>query len=61
MKILVRANTVADGAYGEDGDFGKTWLLTNDAGSGPYQVADFQLEQYLLMDKNTSWWGDFVS
>ena len=58
---LVRANTVADGAYGEDGDFGKTWLLTNDAGSGPYKVADFQLEQYLLMDKNTSWWGDFVA
>lgn len=57
---LVRANTAADGAYGDAGDYGTTWLLTNDAGSGPYQVLDFQLEQYLLMEKNSAWWGQFV-
>lgn len=57
---LVRANTSADGAYGDAGDYGKTWLLTNDAGSGPYQVAEFQLEEYLLMEKYDGWWGEFV-
>jgi peptide/nickel transport system substrate-binding protein len=56
---LVRANTKADGPYGADGDFGKEWLQTNDAGSGPYKVKEFPLEQYLLMDKNGDWWGTF--
>ena len=57
---LVRENTAADGAYGDDGDFGKDWLLINDAGSGPYMVADFQLEEFLQMEKNTDWWGEFA-
>jgi peptide/nickel transport system substrate-binding protein len=56
---LVRANTKADGPYGADGDFGKEWLQTNDAGSGPYKVKEFPLEQYLLMEKNGDWWGAF--
>ncbi|HSM58550.1 MAG TPA: ABC transporter substrate-binding protein [Candidatus Sulfomarinibacteraceae bacterium] len=56
---LVRENTAAEGAYGEEGDYGKDWLLTNDAGSGPYQVVDFPLEEYLLMDKFEDWWGEF--
>jgi peptide/nickel transport system substrate-binding protein len=56
---LVRANTQAAGPYGEDGDYGKEWLLTNDAGSGPYRVAEFPLEEYILMEKNTDWWGEF--
>jgi peptide/nickel transport system substrate-binding protein len=56
---LVRANTKADGPYGADGDFGKEWLQTNDAGSGPYKVKEFPLEQYLLMEKNGDWWGTF--
>ncbi len=57
---LVRANTAAEGSYGDNGDFGKDWLLTNDAGSGPYKVANFQLEEFLLMEKFDGWWGDFV-
>ena len=57
---LVLENTAADGAYGDAGDFGKTWLLTNDAGSGPYQAIEFQLEEYLLMEKYAGWWGEFV-
>jgi peptide/nickel transport system substrate-binding protein len=56
---LVRSNTKADGPYGADGDFGKEWLQTNDAGSGPYTVKEFPLEQYLLMEKNGDWWGTF--
>lgn len=57
---LVRENTAAEGAYGDAGDYGKTWLLTHDAGSGPYQVVEFQLEEYLLMEKYDGWWGEFV-
>jgi peptide/nickel transport system substrate-binding protein len=55
----VRENTKADGPYGENGDYGKEWLQTNDAGSGPYMVKEFPLEQYLLMEKNPDWWGEF--
>ena len=58
---LVRQNTKADGPYGANGDFGKEWLQTNDAGSGPYMVKEFPLEQYLLMNKFTDWWGKFAA
>jgi len=58
-EALVRKNIKAEGPYGADGDFGKEWLQTHDAGSGPYMVKEFPLEQYLLMEKNTDWWGQF--
>ena len=58
-EALVRKNIKAEGPYGQDGDFGKEWLQTNDAASGPYKVKEFPLEQYLLMEKNTDWWGQF--
>lgn len=57
---LVRENTKAEGPYGEEGDYGKEFLLTNDAGSGPYMVKEFPLEEYLLMEKYDGWWGSFV-
>lgn len=34
--------------YGEYGDYGKNWLLTHDAGSGPYKTKEFKLEEYLM-------------
>jgi peptide/nickel transport system substrate-binding protein len=37
--------------YGEFGDYGKTWLLTNDAGSGPYKAKDIKLEEYVFAEK----------
>jgi peptide/nickel transport system substrate-binding protein len=55
---LVRQNYKADGTYGAEGDYGMEWLTTHDAGSGPYAVKEFPLEQYLLMEKNTNWWGE---
>jgi peptide/nickel transport system substrate-binding protein len=57
---LVRANTKATGPYGEEGDYGQEYLLTNDAGSGAYKIVEFPLEQYVLMEKFTDWWGEFV-
>ena len=59
-EALVTANTAADGPYGENGDYGKDWLLTNDAGTGPYMVTDFQLEEFLQMEKYDGWWGEFA-
>ncbi len=56
----VMANIVTPGPYGDKGDYGKEWLLTHDAGSGPYKVKEFPLEEYLLMEKNEDWLGEFV-
>jgi len=58
-EAIVKVNTKAEGPYAENGDFGKEWLQTHDAGSGPYMVKEFPLEQYLLMEKFTDWWGKF--
>ena len=57
---VVRANTKAEGPYGEEGDYGQEYLLTHDAGSGPYQIVEFPLEEYVLMEKFGDWWGEFV-
>jgi len=58
-EALVRQNTKSEGPYAKEGDYGKEWLQTHDAGSGPYMVKEFPLEQYLLMQKFTGWWGKF--
>lgn len=53
----VRANTNPEGPYGDEGDYGKEWLLTHDAGSGPYTVIEFPLEEYALLEKFDGWWN----
>ncbi len=55
----VMANIVTPGPYGDKGDYGKEYLLTHDAGSGPYKVKEFPLEEYLLMEKYDDWFGTF--
>ena len=55
-KDLVLANIERPGPYGDMGDYGKKYLLTHDAGSGPYMVKEFLLEEYLLMTQNPSYW-----
>lgn len=37
--------------YGEYGDYGKTWMLTHDAGSGPYKTKEFKLEEYVIGER----------
>jgi peptide/nickel transport system substrate-binding protein len=56
----VMANIATPGSYGDLGDYGKKYLLTHDAGSGPYKVKEFKLEESLTMEKNNDWWGTFV-
>ncbi len=56
----VMDNVVTPGPYGDNGDYGKEYLLTHDAGSGPYMVKEFPLEEYLLMEKYGDWFGTFA-
>jgi peptide/nickel transport system substrate-binding protein len=59
-KDLVMDHIKADGNYGDMGDYAKEWLLTNDAGSGPYRVKEVRLEEYVLMEKFDDYWGYFA-
>lgn len=51
---LVMAN-LADGSYGEFGDYGTAWLLTNDAGSGPYKFKELVQNDYFLAERFADW------
>lgn len=51
-EALVREHyNTEDNTYGDECDYGKTWMLTNDAGSGPYKTVEFKLDEYLLAEK----------
>jgi peptide/nickel transport system substrate-binding protein len=45
------------GEYGNNGDYATEWLLTHDAGSGPYKVKEVQPEQFVLLEKFPDWWA----
>jgi len=57
----VMAHIKKPGPYGEYGDFATEWLLTHDAGSGPYKVKEVVLEQYVLMEKFPNYWGPMAA
>ena len=44
-----------DGPYGEFGDYGKAWLVSNDAGSGAYKAKELVQQDYFLAEKNDDW------
>ena len=48
---------IQEGPYGEFGDYGKGWLVTHDAGSGPYKVKEMKTAEYLLMEKFNDYWA----
>lgn len=58
-KDLVMANIKADGPYGEFGDYGKDYLLTHDAGSGPYTMEEMKMEEHLLGKQFADYWQDW--
>ncbi|MCX5970963.1 MAG: ABC transporter substrate-binding protein [Coprothermobacterota bacterium] len=58
-KKQVTANLEKPGDYGDNGDYGKKWLLTNDAGSGPYQVKEMKLEEHLIAVRFPGYWDGF--
>ena len=53
------ANTVTPGDYGEFGDYGRQYLTTADAGSGPYKVKELRPQESLTLEKNADWFGTF--
>jgi len=56
-KGLIMEN-IESGEYGEMGDYGKTYALANDIGSGPYIIKDYSRAEYLLMEKNPNYFLD---
>jgi len=56
-KRAVMEHIEKPGSYGDFGDYGKKWLLTNDAGSGPYKVKEMNMVSYLLAEKFDDYWG----
>jgi peptide/nickel transport system substrate-binding protein len=45
------------GSYGANGDYGAGWLLTHDAGSGPFMVKENLPEAHLDMTFFSDYWG----
>jgi len=56
-KDLIMDN-LKEGAYGEFGDYGQDYLTMVDAGSGPYKVKEFRLEEVLIMELFEDYWGE---
>lgn len=52
----VKENTNPTGNYGENGDYGRDWLLTNDAGSGPYTVTELKQQQHVIAERFEDYW-----
>lgn len=50
-KLVMENIDKSSATYGDLGDYGKTWLLTHDAGSGPYTAKEVKLEEYVLGEK----------
>ncbi|MGB5217200.1 MAG: ABC transporter substrate-binding protein, partial [Smithella sp.] len=48
---------INSGNYGEWGDYGRDWLITHDAGSGPYMVKELVQQDYLYAIKFDKWYG----
>ncbi|MFA6365876.1 MAG: ABC transporter substrate-binding protein [Candidatus Hydrogenedentales bacterium] len=57
----VVANTKTEGPYGSNGDYGKDWLTTHDAGSGPYMVEEMKTAEYLLGKRFPQYWKGVIS
>lgn len=53
----VMSNINKDGNYGEFGDYGRDWLLTHDAGSGPYMVKEMKTFESLYAIRFPDYWG----
>jgi len=56
-KNQVMANIKPGGSYGEMGDYGKEWLVTHDAGSGPYKLKEIKMQEYFTLEKFGDYWG----
>ncbi|MGA2767014.1 MAG: ABC transporter substrate-binding protein [Candidatus Bathyarchaeia archaeon] len=53
----VMAHLKFPGSYGDFGDYGREWLLTHDAGSGPLEVKNIVLGGDYTFEKYSAYWG----
>jgi peptide/nickel transport system substrate-binding protein len=53
----VMSHIATPGSYGTYGDYGTGWLVTNDAGSGPFKVKQNLPEASLDMIRFANYWG----
>ena len=53
---LVQEN-YASGDYGDNGDYGKAFLLENDAGRGPYKLKEYAASEYVHGEKFEDYWA----
>ena len=56
---LIEANLKKEGNYGDKGDYGKNFLLENDAGSGPYKLKEIKQNIHVSAEKFEDYWADF--
>lgn len=52
-------DNLSDGPYGEYGDYGKDYLVYNDAGSGAYQTVELVQQDYFLAERFDDWFVGF--
>ena len=59
-KEEVLAHIVQGGTYDypPNGDLARGWLLTHDAGSGPYKTREVVLEDHVYMDRFDNYWEE---
>lgn len=55
-KDLVMKNVNPEGNYGELGDYGSTWLQSHDAGSGPYFLVEYKLNEGATVERFADYW-----
>lgn len=55
---LLEAN-LADGPYDDKGDYGRTYLLDKDAGSGAYKVKEYKQNIHLWAERYPDYWAGF--
>ncbi|SLM18420.1 Extracellular solute-binding protein family 5 [uncultured spirochete] len=48
---------IKPGNYQEWGDYGRDWLITHDAGSGPFMVKELVQQNYLYAVRFEEWYG----
>jgi len=55
-KDLVLENIVKPGPYGDMGDYGKEWLNSHDAGSGPYLLTEYLPQESATLGLFSNYW-----
>jgi peptide/nickel transport system substrate-binding protein len=54
----VQANTIVDGNYGDNGDYGEAYLLTTSAGTGAYKITQHDPNVKTVLTKNNDYFLD---